>query len=124
MIEVGQKVWCKGIGIKLFGRAPKYGEVLRVTGISGCKTFLKVEGYGDWYKAEDFSLLREIPKSLSDIKSELDVACDGWEYFYQRYGVKHMNSAFGLLRTYVDTLSDEVKTLREEIKELKEKQSD
>lgn len=124
MIEVGQNVLCVHPTIKLFSKTPKYKDILKVTGVSSCGTFIKVEGYKDWYKVEDFSILREVPDNLDDVKAALDAVCEGWEYFYQMYGEKYVNSVFGLLKAYVDSLSEEVKSLREEVKELKEKSDD
>lgn len=121
MIEVGQKVLCVSPVIKLFSKTPKYNDVLNVTDISSCGTFVKVEGYKDWYHVEDFQIVRGVPDNIDDVKAALGVACEGWEYFYQMYGEKYINSAFGLLKVYVDSLSEEVKDLREEVKELKEK---
>lgn len=121
MIEVGQKVLCVHQAIKLFSKTPKYNDVLKVTDISSCGTFIKVEGYKDWYKAGDFAVIREVPSSVDDIKIELDAAFRGWEHLYQRRGVKATMSAFGLFKAYIDSISEEVKALREEVKELKEK---
>lgn len=122
MIEVGQKVLCVHPAINLFSRTPKYNDVLKVTDVSG--TLIKVEGYKNWYNVEDFAIVRGVPDNIDDVKAALGVACEGWEYFYQVYGEKYINSAFGLLKVYVDSLSEDVKSLREEVKELKEKVND
>lgn len=124
MFEVGQKVWCNEGIIKLFSKAPSCGDVLKVVKVSDCGTYLKVGGYSNWFKSEDFSPFLEVPKDLSEMKSALDATLKGWEYCYQKHGAKHMTCAFGLLNTYVSALSEEVKALQEEIKELKEKMYD